>query len=300
MVVSVDTVKSNPRKTSKPRWLLAFNCQAIGLGNCLSLMSNEFELECHTANSFRKNIDSLSRDLHRYERILIAPQLLSCLEPDARNSQNIWKVPVLHFPAYHPDACYLQDASGKSVKGPLGDYHSLIALAAFQLELSVQKACTLFREDVYTALGYFDRWHLSRAHLLKLFSEHGLDLSSRFVNWSRHGAFMYTVNHPRIHCLHDLAHVILENAGIKAKYLDAIPHDNLANGPIYPVYPELAAQLGIQGSYLFKQSGYHGVFELQDFLAASFNTYQALQLGDMTPRLEAALAATRSVLEAEL
>jgi len=53
------------------------------------------------------------------------------------------------------------------------------------------------------------------------------------------------------------------------------PVDNLALGPAFPVYPELARRIGVsQGSYLFKLPGYR-CLNLSEFLGKCFELYRA-------------------------
>ena len=203
---------------------------------------------------------------------MIAPQLESLLPAEYQAEDKVWTIPTISFNAYHPDICYLlQD--GKAFKGPLGDYHSAIAFAGFREGLSVDATARLFNEATYERLGYFQRWDAAREHLLDIFSRAGLDLRTQFVNWSRNDAFMYSNNHVQVRCLHDLAKEILRRAGKKPTYADVLPHDNLLNGPVYPIYPEIAQRLGVPGSYLFKPGGHYRFIRLGDFIAQSFDLY---------------------------
>ena len=106
---------------------------------------------------------------------------------------------------------------------------------------------------------------------------------------------MYAHNHPRITVVRDIARAVLARAGIEAEYGDALPADNLANGPVYPVYPEIAERLGVEGSLLFKTGGRYRFLRLPDFIEASFTAYReagALSIrAGYEPLLEAALAA---------
>ena len=90
----------------------------------------------------------------------------------------------------------------------------------------------------------------------------------------RSEARMYSINHPRIACVRDVARCVLARAGIQAVYDDALPQDNLANGPIFPVYPEIGARLGVQGSLLFKLGGAYRFLRLADYVEASFRLYR--------------------------
>jgi hypothetical protein len=245
----------------------------MGLGNSLNLLSDEIDVEYYDPGSFRKQGKTILNRLQSYDRILVAPQLERELGEEWASHEKVWRVPTISFNAYHPDICYLLD-SGSSLKGPLGDYHSLIAYAAFACGRSEARALALFRESIYENLGYFQRWDPARKALLDNFTDHGLDIAATFVEWSRNGPFMYSFNHPRVHCVRDIAVAILARAGLAPVYRDALPHDNLANGPIFPVYPEIAARLGVDGSYLFKVGGKYQFIRLEEFVSESYRIYR--------------------------
>jgi hypothetical protein len=261
------------RPGQRQQWLLVYNCQVMGLGNCLNLMCDDIDVEYYDPAGYRKHARILQRRLDDFERVLVAPQLERSLDTDFSGHPGFWRVPTLSFNAYHPDICYLLE-SGKALKGALGDYHSLIAYAAFRAGLNERSTLALYRADVYAALGYFDRWDRARGTLLAAFAEQGLDISQHFMRWSRNGPFMYSINHPRLPCVRDVARCVLARAGLEASYLDPMPHDNLANGPVYPIYPEIAARLGVEGSYLFKPGGKYEFIRLEAFVASSFQLYR--------------------------
>ena len=258
---------------TRQAWLLLYNCQVMGLGNSLNLLSDDIDVEYYDPNGFRKQAKSILNRLQHYDRILVAPQLERELGEEWMGNAKVWRIPTISFNAYHPDICYLLE-SGSSLKGPLGDYHSLIAYAAFACGLSEARALALYRESVYADLGYFERWDQARTALLGNFTSHGFDIATHFVDWSRNGPFMYSFNHPRVHCVRDIAKAILARAGLDPVYRDALPHDNLANGPVFPVYPEIAARLGVDGSYLFKLGGKYRFIRLDEFVSESFRIYR--------------------------
>jgi hypothetical protein len=259
----------------KSRWLLVFNCQAIGLGNCLNLLSDKVSVEAFDPASFKQHEAAILSRLPSYEKVLVlaAQPGTRMIEPDRH--PDVWQVPGMVFHGYHPDLCYLADS------GPLADgllqsaYHSAIAYAAWRNGLDVQQALRLYRNDIYEKLGYFDVWDSERDRLLKFFTAYGFDMSQAFVEWSRSGAFMYSCNHPKIHCLRDLAAAILERAGHVPLKTGAMPHDNLANGPYFPVYPEIGARLGVKGDHGFKPAGSYELVGLEGYVSASFALYEA-------------------------
>lgn len=288
--------RTNSKPTGRQRWLLVYNCQVLGLANCLNLSCDEIEVEHYDPTSFRAKSSALLERVGDFDRILVAPHLEAELAGHVQACPDTWVVPTITFDAYHPDMCYLMD-SGKVLKGPMGDYHSSIAYAAFCNGFSAQEARLLYRESVFADLGYFDRWDRARSTLLDAFRQRGFPLDARQVEWSRNEPFMYSVNHPRIHCVRDVARSILERAGLEATYTDALPHDNLANGPIFPVYPEIASALSVSGSYLFKRGGHYAFLRLPEFIDASFELYRNRAIS-IHPKYEQALGLAMQVVEA--
>lgn len=289
--------KTSRRPGPRQQWLLAYNCQVMGLGNCLNLMSDEIDVEYYDPAGFRKQAHILDKRLGDFDRILVAPQLEANLNVDFGRHPDLWRIPTISFSAYHPDICYLLE-SRNSLKGPLGDYHSLITYAAHRIGLDERTTAGLYRADVYEALGYFDRWDRARNTLLGAFAEHGLDIAPHFVHWSRSGPFMYSINHPRLHCVRDVARTILARAGLQASYSDALPHDNLANGPIYPIYPEIGSRLGVEGNYLFKPGGKYQFIRLKAFITASFQVYRENRDAVVRPEFALLLEQAISTVEA--
>ena len=165
--------------------------------------------------------------------------------------------PAITFAAFHPDLVYIHDLSRMHgfVCGPIGPYHSAIALFAYRKGLSVEMANALFNENVFDALGYFDMWNAASRELLDgTLQRFGLDLSAELMNWSRRGVFMYSTVHPMSFVLFDLSRKLFETVGLKPRTVNfnyyAI-HD-LARSEIFPIYPPIAKRYGAQGGYMLK------------------------------------------------
>jgi len=287
-----------PAPSPRESWLLIFNCQVLGLSNSLSLGSDAIRLEHHDPGNFRKAASEVLERWDSFDRVLIAPQLLSLLPEAQRDDPKVWKVPTIAFNAYHPDICYLQ-LEGKPLKGPMSDYHSAIAYAAWQLDWSLERTIEAFEARTYEALGYLDRWDGAKRALFDRFAAEGWDIAPHFARWTRSAdAFMYSINHVDVHCLRDLAHDILRRAGMPVAQEYIAPHDNLRNGPMYPVYPEIAARLGVRGSMHFKVGGEYRFIRLPQFVQESFETYRRHPEATVNPEHAATVANARTLLEA--
>ncbi len=105
---------------------------------------------------------------------------------------------------------------------------------------------------------------------------------------------MYSVNHPKLFVLADLAAGALASCGVTADPQlceDYVP-DNVKLGAVWPVYPEIAARFGLNGSYRFKgNSSYDSTnpcFDLREFVEKSYALYRRDDLATMLcPRVEA-------------
>jgi hypothetical protein len=261
-----------PRSARRP-WLLLFNCQAQGLANCLTLLSDRIDVEVHDTLTIHAQREAILAGLDRYDRIVVAPAVEAMFALDLGERANVIRVPNLHFGAFHPDICVLAQ-EGDLATGPLGMYHSALVYAAFRCGLDEAQAAALFDAATFDALGYFDRWNAERDHLIANFHNAGYAIGAAFVGWSRRGAFMHTPNRPKIECLLDVARLVLGRAGLPVADTAHVPIDNLANGPVYPVYPAIAARLGVRGAYDFKREDRCALLDLGQFIAACYAQYR--------------------------
>lgn len=286
-------VKQNGRKP----WLLIFNCQAIGLANCLNLLCPDIYVEAHAYSPSK--LAGLKELIARnpYERILTLPQMEQTFGTDLACQGKAWPIPSVLFHGYHPDFCHLH-ANGALLKGPLEGLHSVIAFAAFRCGLSEKQALSLYREDIYRHLGYLDGWDEERGRFIDLYKKYGFDVERYFIGWTRSGAFMHSISHPKIFVLRDLAKLIIGHTGSRLYETDMLPHDNLANGPVYPIYPEIGSRLGVQGGYLFKPGGSYECLPLQEIVHRSFEIYRAHPDIKANPAYENRLSLATSVIEA--
>ena len=251
-------------------WLIVFNCTNIGLANSLKLLAPDLEVESIDFGRFRKDFEGYERRLGTFDLILTAPHFVKNDCVDFSRFAPVRTLPVPYFDAYHPDLCYV--TRGKEIlKGPLGDYHSKIITAAYKAGVPRASVQSLFRGSHYEAFGYFERWAPARQALLDGFSAVGLDISTYFRGWSLQKQFMHSVNHPAIEVVYDVASCLLAREGIAQQRAGILPHDNLMNGPVYPVFDEIAEHLSIAGSYLFKLPAQYRCIDLPRYIDESYD-----------------------------
>ncbi len=284
------------------------NCQSFGIAYGMKLLNPQARVDRFTiVRKGLANVDQLAKALATYDHVFSIDFPAGFLRGGGSHVDlrarlpGVHSVPSLVFTGYHPDLVYILDptANGQPVEGPLGPYHSAIALYAYLRGMSLEQTQALFAGNVYEALGYFDLWAPAATEFVALGKASGLDLSTDFLRWSRGAPFMYSINHPKPFVLFDLARKLLKKAGV-ATYdgpLDFYAVDDVVLGAVYPVYPEVAERYGQEGAYLFKKTNLHldmtvGEFlDLPGFLAgefAAFARHTPAQL--VTPRTQGWLA----------
>lgn len=256
-------------------WLVVFNCTTLGLANCLRLLAPGLEVEAADFGSFNRDPDRYRKLMLEVDLVVTTADFAHGAGADCFGQCAVQTLPFVYFDAYHPDLCFLQTDDGL-VKGAMGDYHSKIIAAAFQRGIPRARVKALFNAGSYETLGYFDRWDRSRRILLQRFNENACDIGEYFPGWDRHGIFMHSVNHPSIGAIFDIARALLDARGIPHAPQRIVPHDNLLNSAIYPVYDEIAEALSVPGSYSFKLPRQYRCIDLQQFIDASYDCMEAL------------------------
>jgi hypothetical protein len=229
--------------------------------------------------------------LNMHEKGLVLP-LIERQIPSLAAKVRIW--PSIDYVGFHPDVVYVRDGTGGFVTGPLGDYQSSIAFYAWLNDLNEADAIGLFSDRSYEMLGFYDYPLASAAVLSESEASTHISLGRLIPKWSASGCWMHSINHPKVFVLADLAEALLAREGITAipNVLQYV-HDFLADGPVFPVYPEIADRLGIVGQYIFKRdrracSERHPVsfMKLDEFIHASFEAFGKYTRGELAcPRL---------------
>lgn len=266
----------------KERWLVISNCQTVGLGNSLSLLCPQVEVDTCDIWQFHSEADHWKAKIAAYDHLITIPENQSDGLVNFDAFTNVTRVPGFRFRGGHPDVTYIK-CGETVVKGPMDGYHSVIVFAAFKKGLSEAEARSLFTLKSYERAGFFSIWESEKRVLFDSFESVGFNIRADFVNWMRSGGFMHTVNHPRINAVYDVAtHVARKLQTVAIVKCGIKPHDNLTVGPIYPVYPEIAERYGLaHGSYCFKQTGSYKVIDLEEFIAGSYSVYGNFNIEDL-------------------
>ncbi|MGE6743772.1 WcbI family polysaccharide biosynthesis putative acetyltransferase [Allorhizobium pseudoryzae] len=251
------------------KWLVLSNCQTFGLAHSLTLQYPEAAIDAVDIWAYKSNVQVHDAKLNEYHRIIVHPEFLDIPESALAGRHGLVIVPSVFFAAYHPDCCYAASSSG-GINSPIGAYNSMICLAAYRKGLSLDQTLSMYNAKIYEVAGFFDVWQEDRTTILKKFTDYGLDLSSAFNTWGRYRPFMYSVNHPAIAVVFDIARQILKRMNIEPLDAGFYPHDNLANGPHFSVYPEIAEHCGVTGCGYFKKQGEYRLMSQEDFIRASY------------------------------
>jgi hypothetical protein len=202
-----------------------------------------------------------------------------------RTGRHVIMLPPFAFTGYHPDSCYVF-SDGAIVPGVTGDYHSRLAILGFLAGLSVADTADLYHDLAFARLGYFTRFAEEGAILAERLGSCGMDGQGLVRRWTASGCFVHTINHPKIRVLLDYARFVCERIGVTPQEPDpaTIP-DGLASGPMHPLFPAIAARLGIPPEGCFSAGadalGHHAAMPLSSFVGASFMRYATILEADL-------------------
>jgi hypothetical protein len=273
-----------------PRIAVLGNCQSFDLAYAMKLLNVGATVHQYTIQSKAKITGKmLVRALRPYDHVFLhdfGEGFVRGATSEFLSNElvNITRCPSLLFGAYHPDSIFINDR-GKSdafISGPIGQHHSALALFAHCARLTPDAALRLYTREVYQMLGYFDLWQPASTHFLEHARSYGIPLEADFIRWTRHGCFMYSINHPKPYVFFDLARHLLAKAGISCQPIDFEHYtlNELARDTVFPVYPEIAEHFGIPGSYLFKAPKHSpgglslgSFWDLPSFVRESYRVY---------------------------
>lgn len=189
--------------------------------------------------------------------------------------------PSLVFNGYHPDCVYL--GSGKYLS-PIGGYHSSIAALAYALHYDAKKAELLYCDDVYEELGYYALFESEIVRISASLNRFGIVLDQDIGDLMRSGRLMHSINHPTAELLSLFTAALLKKSDVPARDTDATPYvvDLFPDSTIFPVFPEIGAKFGFDGSYVFKAdqkaaAAGQPFYDLPEFLDATFRLFDNMK-----------------------
>lgn len=203
------------------------------------------------------------------------------LQAAADRNVAVHQAPRLFFSGFHPDAVYPTTASAQR-DAPLGNCNSAILLHAWRSGLNEKEALRLYDERVYLALGYKDIWPSAVEAVLAEGRARDLELGPALEEWTRSGVFMHQPLHPHAIVIKSVAAGLLERIEVpllpEAK--QAAVEDPFLRNAIFPVYPEIARWLGVEGDYVFRPKNRLGLtgpayspLDLEGFVARTYEVF---------------------------
>ena len=279
------------RRTASPRLHVIGNCQGGAVASAMRLLLPEADIRFTSvfgiAKSFRRMADlvAATRDCDAvFANAFSAPFRDAGTYETLRASVRLVPIPIVVFPAYHPDVVYVGrqgEEGGGLVYGPMGGYHSALVLFAFLEGWPEAQALRLLGPDAYRRVGYLGIWDEAVASLLELGRHADYDLGEAVMRWSRRGAFMHGINHPKIHVAADLARGLLAKAGIPFDDcdLDAYLADEMIRAGTWPVHRAVGEHYGVPWSELFlkaptRKTGPARSMSVRAFVEASYGSYR--------------------------
>ena len=254
------------------------NCQAEGIALCASAMSPGAMFTFVNVSDLPNGTGDLEPVVKGYD-LIFSQSMLQWAIPDAVRGKTRF-FPVIAFPAFHPDQCYLRGrptdgGEVETVTNQMVMYHSAIIVTGYKAGLSVDEVVALFNVESFHRLGYLDRWEAAKRELLAEGVRSGFPLGAMFDRWTKTGCFMYSMNHPALHVYEDIAWRLLTDARIPVQNANVACYveDPFRKMSIWPVYPGVADRLGLRGDYAFMRGMLQGVLNLREFVEHSFATY---------------------------
>lgn len=220
------------------------NCQAQGVAQCIRLLAPQVEVVARSValgdGKIPGVIEMVADEMAACDIALIQDQprhaaLFARAMERSGPRARLW--PPIVFRGFQPDCIYVM-RNGRPTEGIVGPYHSALMCAAWAEGLSPGRATGLFNAFSYAALGYFDAFNDAAALLGDHARRLGFDFTT-FLN-APTTSFMHTINHPTVDILQSVALQALALAGISHVTTAPLPEDDLALGPVWPVYPDLA------------------------------------------------------------
>ncbi len=278
--------------------VVSCGCQSAGIASALEIVFPDDVIhpvpEKPSAEQTRELVDTIQRSTGRliwiasdYERSADDPRLAAL-----GDAVELIRVPLIFFRGFHPDTTYATNAAGQPIRvatSPSLDLqqgwwaeNSALVLWAWRNRLTVDAATALFNADVFRALGYFDAWDASVRRLRAQFEACGLDFARFFQACKQRGPFMLSINHPRVRALTELAKQIALKLDAPRTVLelpldDLVP-DDLAFGPLWPIYTEIGEALGYKTAYIWRLSPHVYVRGVAPYVAHAYASYQAQRL----------------------
>lgn len=267
-----------------PRVLVSGNCQTAGLAAALMRFgavreAHALPLTGEAPEALRAKLDALAATTDLW---LLSPNNKVARAAAETHGKRVQLLPLVQFGAFQPDICYAWHRGTRVLTTP--HYNSAVVVWGWRSGLDAAETAALFRSETFEALGYFRAWEQGLRDLRRAFADAGLGhrLADWFLAVKRGGCFMHSINHPHVDAVVQLARVLATEAGLPLRR-DVRPgeiNDGL-NGTMWPVYPDIADRLGLDGgSYSWKYLAQNRFVDgVHAFVEQAFAGYERQAIG---------------------
>ncbi len=271
---------------AKPAVVLIGNCQMGVMYQCFRMMAPRYSYE------YIRGIDA---DTDEGLEKISAAQIIfahATHQKEIDKSKSLNRaifLPRITFSGFHPDIVQVTFKNRQPVPMPLMGYHSSIAIKAWMMGMGIEDAVRLFNRQVYEHLNFHDFWEPSLKALLEEGRVTAAPMEEFVQRWIDGGCFMHTINHPKLCAIADIARHAAKRAMLRLEIedIESVLADPLLQGPVWPVYPELATRRRVKGSMMFKLDRQLKAISLDEFVAASYTTYGKYETGEIVcPRVD--------------
>lgn len=284
------------------RILLISNCQVQplkhGLANvCRDIVIDTIPVHVVSAGARDATFSNYIERKADYTCVLSVPlsaefgPLATSAIRDAFFPTPVLSIANIHFDGTLPDICYVGGLNAR-MPGPIGEYHSKIALLGYLMNMPVAKTVGMYCDSVYERLGYYEAFRLSLDEMARRDAETDIPLGDLLESKVREGNCFLSHNHPTgllMSAYINKISLTLFERGLASpsglRLSQEIFINFLAQSVIFPVFPEIAAyhKLPYETSYVFRTATVGDEpskpIRLEDFVSVE---YKAFSLADQT------------------
>lgn len=197
----------------------------------------------------------------------------------------VFGITNLTYKGLHPDITYVGGISTRAA-GPIGDYHSQIALLAYLMGLTTEAAAKMYCDKVYACMDYYSEHQESVAELQRRDETTTIPVGELIEERLRAGLCFLSHNHPTSFLLapyiNKIADWLQQKGIVERSGQDILPEELvnfLAFSSAFPVFPELAKHHGLSfpGSYVFRTATVgdlpSSTLSLAEFIEAEYRSF---------------------------
>ncbi len=199
----------------------------------------------------------------------------------------VFTISNLYFTGLLPDICYIGGLNART-PGPIGDYHSQIALLGFLMGLDVAATVRLYAGPTYAYMGFYNEFQASLEEAARRDATADIPIGDILPEQLRRGVCFLSQNHPTslLLCpyINKIARWLAAKGLVDHSGADLLPEatvNYLAYSTVFPIYPEIAQHhsMPYSGSYTFRTPTIGDVpsrpLGLEEFVAGEHDAFRA-------------------------